>query len=318
MPRVTKKNNIDSVAEIAAPKKPRKSAKEKPSAPAVIPTVETPKPKRSYNRKPKNKVALSVRNITKEKTKTEIAVEEEKTAEEAPAVRIIEKKAEAAPRPARIIKQHKESDKRMLMWTGVTFFALLIGIFWIWSSVHSIEKTRREYKPSEKAMDWDRMARELGTQIAEIKSGVNTIKEFASTSETDIVERPDLFASTSPAELREVDPTLIDELKRELETKEATNIPTAVYFQLSQAEEKAFIEQAAKISTGMSLSQVRDLLGEADFSEEIRDRRGAFVAQRLDYYVSIKDKDSLDEAADRYLSLDFDAKGKLVGVSKHF
>lgn len=296
-------------------------------------TVVENKPKRSYVRKSK-KVGLVVRNIVndketidtvkavKDKTKLLIAKEDMNVIPEKEPKKQASVIAKDLPMPItkpRVLKERKEEDKRFIMWIGVSFFMILIIIFWFFSTKETIEKSKKDLLPSDSALEWDRMADELGRQISEIKAGVAQVKNFASSTEDLTGERTvdnPLFRQEG-GEAVPVEDELIDDLKQELEAKVLDSVePSAPYLSLSEVEKTEFLSILGNIKPESSLSEVRALLGEADYSEELRDKNANFVSTILDYIIRQEEKGQLDPERDSFVRLVFDKRGTLMKIEK--
>ena len=124
-----------------------------------------------------------------------------------------------------------EREKKFIMWSGVTFFMILIAFFWLYNTKQVLEnsKIEREDTPS-LFTDWESVSEELGSAITEIKESVKTesdSEDILNEAEikTDSLPSVDEAKSTTSNEAvlpsnTENNPTEIDALKARLEELE--------------------------------------------------------------------------------------------------
>ncbi len=106
---------------------------------------------------------------------------------------------------AQIEKVEKvERDKRMILWSGVTFFMILIFIFWI----YNLKQIFVKVEPNDNSQEfiWSDIAENFTKTIGEVKDNIAEIKDLTNTDE---------IISTSTDELPS-DIEEIEELKRRL------------------------------------------------------------------------------------------------------
>lgn len=71
-----------------------------------------------------------------------------------------------------------EKEKRMIMWSGVTFFMILVIVFWAYNVKQIFVAMKIESKESEFQIDsWKEMTQDIGNQIKEIKDVVGEFKD---------------------------------------------------------------------------------------------------------------------------------------------
>ncbi len=210
---------------------------------------------------------------------------------------------------ARIIYEKNERSKIFLMWVGVSFFMILIIIFWLFSIKQNFADSYQIFSSPKQTISWGQMADELNQQINDFKKDLSSLHNFASSSQNIVNEDPSkqIFFSNQQA---------IENLKQKLENKIQASSTQKYYFSLSVDDEQQLLINIDKLKIGDSLKAVKDLLGEANFIEEIRDKRGVFVVKKLDYYIKILAKDFVNDKYDKYCSLEFDLADKLIKINK--
>jgi hypothetical protein len=317
-----------------APKKP-KTLKE----PSPV-KEKTEKPKRVIKRAPK-KVNLMVRNISTDKEavdtikktgdKSNLVVDKTKLKEsKVLKSRRVGNKAksdafEIDTEPftvkARVIKERPEKEKRLLMWIGVTFFMSLFSIFWFYSTKESIERSRLEWKDSGAEESWDKMAENVSKQIQEMKGGIESVKNFSQNASSTLAEQKNnaLFQAGASTSNQVIDEEILGDIRRDLEIQSGAvkPAPGEFYFIIPENERQAILRYAEEVELGTELAQLRKDLGEADYSEEIKDNRGVFVSNVLNYNLKIFKKGELNEKLDEFISFEFDQDGRLTRVNKH-
>jgi len=138
----------------------------------------------------------------------------------------VKKEALSSPKEekGRIIYENTEKDRRLIMWTAVIFFMILIGAGWIYNAKKVFKETKTE--GSEESVlnldNWDKMTGELSEKIAQMKEDLASLKEFAGEDENLIndtsLER-DLFATTSEEYLATTTEEFIATTTEENDTK---------------------------------------------------------------------------------------------------
>jgi len=92
------------------------------------------------------------------------------------------KNKEAAGREEELVREAKElywqaeREKRMVMWSGVTFFMLLIVFFWFYNLKQIIESNRLE---SANNVSLEEITGDMGDKFIQMKKEMTKIKEFA-------------------------------------------------------------------------------------------------------------------------------------------
>ena len=142
-----------------------------------------------------------------------------------------ETKSELSQEEIIIMAAKVEREKKFIMWSGVTFFMILIAFFWLYNTKQVLEnsKIEREDTPS-LFTDWESVSEELGSAITEIKESVKTesdSEDILNEAEikTDSLPSVDEAKSTTSNEAvlpsnTENNPTEIDALKARLEELE--------------------------------------------------------------------------------------------------
>jgi hypothetical protein len=222
----------------------------------------------------------------------------------------------------RVISSRTEREKKIIMWLGVSFFMILISIFWIYSTIESLKKSRNEWQISEKAENWNNMADELSVKTAELKSGLEAVKQFLDSGEEVALEESDrgpLFAEGQESGKTIEDEALLNDLKHELDIKMGLTEPTVddYFFVIDEAARQKLLENLKTVKLGDTLLKVIEVLGEPDYSEEIVDKRGLFVANLINYNIRILKENTANEKYDRFVSLKFDRNGKLAEINQN-
>ncbi|PIT89457.1 MAG: hypothetical protein COU27_00255 [Candidatus Levybacteria bacterium CG10_big_fil_rev_8_21_14_0_10_36_7] len=164
--------------------------------------------------KKSKKVELKVRVKNQPKKEAEPKIEEAKE-EVAPIEKPVKKKVKAkkentkkeilsSPKEekGRIIYENTEKDRRLIMWTGVIFFMVLIGAGWIYNAKKVFVETKLEgnEKSTLSFDNWEKMTGELSEKIVQMKEDLASLKEFEGEDgglmNTTNSER-DLFATSS-------------------------------------------------------------------------------------------------------------------------
>lgn len=72
-----------------------------------------------------------------------------------------------------------ERHKQIIMWSGITFFMVLITFFWINNTRRVVDESRDELnKKDAYGAEWEKAVDELSDKIVELKSGVESIDNF--------------------------------------------------------------------------------------------------------------------------------------------
>lgn len=139
-------------------------------------------------------------------------------------------KEEAAATSQRKNSQEKiDRDKRLIMWTGVTFFMLLIVVVWVFSMKYQLEQVRIQNDNSDSSQDWRELSDEVGEKMAEIISGFKKIKSFEQNVEPGVFPKAgsnDSLFSTSTDDVLDQNgiEELIDLLKDESGTTSKSSV----------------------------------------------------------------------------------------------
>lgn len=85
------------------------------------------------------------------------------------------------------------------------------------------------------------------------------------------------------------------------------------YFEMSPGERAAFVSKLAQVRLGETRAEVEKLLGKPTSDESAaRKEDGSFLARCVDYYVTVYEKDLVNEKHDEYVGLYFDASDHLI------
>lgn len=163
-------------------KKIHKNTKEKPKKRAVFAKKIV---KKSAKKIAKDKVARK-----KVKLAVKVGLKTSKTANSSHVVEIeknlnLEKeiKAEKIARLSKIkqpkiISEKLEKDKQLIMWSGITFFMILIIFVWVYQIRNSISQTKLENN-NQKTEEWKEVFSTLEENISSLKTDLEKIKEFS-------------------------------------------------------------------------------------------------------------------------------------------
>lgn len=168
-------------------KKSKKTAKSK----KVSLTVKVAKTKKPTKPRTKKKTVITKRASS--------AVSSVKTKK--PAIPAIK---ENYPIEARIISEKVERDKRLIMWSGVTFFMLLILVVWLFQTRQVINNTHLSRDSQEVLSSWDELSDDFSKRMIEMKDDLEYLnRATASATKPDIIKEEleprlrELFASSS-------------------------------------------------------------------------------------------------------------------------
>ena len=120
-----------------------------------------------------------------------------------------------------------ERKKRMIMWSGVSFFMVLIMAFWIYNTKQIFETEKNISDSQLPLTDWKEMTKEVGSQINEIRGAVNEMKATTSSDheiqglpsndEVDSIET--ISSTTEVLGISNIEEEVINKLKKKLEEK---------------------------------------------------------------------------------------------------
>ncbi len=320
-----KTNNANVLSDKTTPKSRSKNVN--------LATKKAVSPKKAVPKTSK-KVSLNVRtlNIQKEvvskqiKSKSTVLQKKptkkiEAMPEEIPQTPVGENKEKLEVR-GRILVLKTEKQKRLVMWVGVSFFMILIAIYWGYSTTQSIKGSQREWEKSDSAVNWGQLSEELSAKMQEIKSSMVAVNNFASTSIDTVspksLESADMFIDNAASSTEHIGSTTLNDLKHELETKKGI-VPARdsdYYYFLNKEDLDKLLARIQKIKIGDDIKSIREVLPEPNYSEVLQDRRGVFIANVLTFYVKIFEKDTVSEKYDRYISLEFDKDGILQKINR--
>ena len=114
-------------------------------------------------------------------------------------------------------------DKRFMMWTGVTFFMILITFFWIYNTRQVFEQSNIERNNDFSLTDWQELTDEISEKMNQMKQDWENIESFSEAGTGSPARLPD--TSTSSAQ----DSGLV-------ESEEQLLFSTSTEFEISQEE----------------------------------------------------------------------------------
>ena len=110
-----------------------------------------------------------------------------------------------------------ERGKRLIMWTGVIFFMVLICSVWIFNLKNVFRTNQIKNTNNSVVEEWDKMADEFGKSWEKVKQGMDELKDETTESGKDIFSEK--ATTTDGAIISEDDE--IKELKKRLEELES-------------------------------------------------------------------------------------------------
>lgn len=81
----------------------------------------------------------------------------------------------------RIIFEKQQKDKQLIMWSGITFFMVLIMLIWAFQIKHSIKQTKLENN-NQKTEKWKEVFSDLKKNISDLKTDLEKVKQFSEES----------------------------------------------------------------------------------------------------------------------------------------
>ena len=106
-------------------------------------------------------------------------------------------------------------DKRLIMWSGISFFMVLILLFWFLNIKNVFRNIKDSSSPSQ--FSWSEISDEFDKTMKQIKQGVDELKQLGMIANTSTSTPPEIDQSTQDedVELNETDIIkLKDKLKR--------------------------------------------------------------------------------------------------------
>jgi hypothetical protein len=118
----------------------------------------------------KDKVKRKARTVKKKAVKTDKKIID-------PNTKAIKK--EPNLEEARIVSMKIEREKRLIMWSGVIFFMILISFFWIYNTRKVFMNSRLESKSTiTEDKTWQELSQEISGKIEDLKEGLKEVEEF--------------------------------------------------------------------------------------------------------------------------------------------
>lgn len=116
-----------------------------------------------------------------------------------------------------------EYHKKIIMWSGIAFFMVLVSVFWISNTKKVVEESRTLInQQSDKKVDWDELVDEISDKIVEMKSGLQNIENFnngavsSSSSELILKGTGGKLEPLSEEEFKKIDENIEPELKNKI------------------------------------------------------------------------------------------------------
>ena len=126
----------------------------------------------------KKKIALPMR-VKKATVKNKLSRKKKESLPSSSAVPSLEP---VAKREGKILTQRLEREKRMIMWSGITFFMVLIVCFWIYNASQIFKSSEIKSDSEFTLDDWDKMSQEMGERLRQLKSGLEEIRDFGNSA----------------------------------------------------------------------------------------------------------------------------------------
>jgi hypothetical protein len=129
-----------------------------------------------------------------------------------------------------------EKNKRLIMWSGIAFFMIIIIFGWFYNTKKVFEANRLEKENQPETVSWDERISEIGNKITEMKDTLEAVKSLSdhlasSTESITASSTPDYsslpetdLASSSEEESGTLSDEEIKELKDVLEKKASQKI----------------------------------------------------------------------------------------------
>lgn len=126
------------------------------------------------------------------------------------------------PKPKELTPEEKieiykkiEKEKKIIMWSGVTFFMVLITFFWLYN-LNLQFKNSQKAKDGEGISDW---GKEMSKRLDEIKENIEKVKEIqtmAANTSSSTLEFVNNLSGTSTTEIK-IPSEIQEDLKKRLE-----------------------------------------------------------------------------------------------------
>ena len=246
----------------------------------------------------------SPKNISSKKTKTEKTIKQIKKKEE---YHLDDREIKVSQ--ARVLKQKHEREKLVLMWVGISFFMILVFVFWVYNFKKSINSIQGSDYSFETSSDWESLTKELSGAMADIKTNIESLKSFSSSTEPSV----ETSERTTPLFQNASTTKMLEDLKEDLEEKYEEK--QAPFFVMNDEEKVNFLEKIDVLVEGVSVEDVIAQVGEANYDQTIRDSRANFISRDLSYYLLMKyEKDT--SKSDSFIILEFDSENKLKNINK--
>lgn len=207
MPGRTKKNKKNKSVE----EKPKNKTKVAPKKKNTK-NEKTPK-KKTYQRK-KTKLKIRVSGTTKKKE----AESQPKVLEETEARAIVDKllKEDAQKKGQPLGIEELERNKKLILWSGVLFFMVLIAFFWIANTKKMIKENKLNQKKVE-ITDWESLTEEVGEKIEQMKEDLKNIQSFSNNNISTSTEEFEVFSETATSSAPAASPEDLEILKKKIE-----------------------------------------------------------------------------------------------------
>ena len=138
---------------------------------------------------------------------------------EKPKIALTQKEA-INPGTARIISEKEEASKQLIMWAGVTFFMIIIGLGWIYNTKQVFKETKLVGQESGDSRDFKSLTDDISQKMDEIGESLKEINNYieeepiSTSSDRNIIQGlPETASSTNHATTSE---KLSDEQLEEL------------------------------------------------------------------------------------------------------
>lgn len=131
-----------------------------------------------------------------------------------------------------ILEERVERQKRIIMWSGVSFFMVLIAVFWLYNTSQVFKKASLENSDNNDiSFDyWDELSDDLGNTINEMRENIDDIKSLSDTATSTeelggeklpVSENLKDVATSSTGTADEISQEEIEALKKRLEELES-------------------------------------------------------------------------------------------------
>ena len=129
----------------------------------------------------------TIKSKTREKKKLQEDNKKQKLGNEEKARLEKYEQIDLSPEEIVMLEEKVERQKRFIMWSGVTFFMVLIAGIWIYNAKSIFQASSQTWSNSDDVSldNWNEMANDLGNKISEMQDDLENIRTNAASSTED-------------------------------------------------------------------------------------------------------------------------------------